>query len=98
MKKILSTALVVSCLLFQGCLQTAQMLQNQQRKLLSDEIQQTSVVLKQLDQTPNPERANQFSVFIPVQILNEIFKKADGLFFDPTDPNLKNARIVLESL
>jgi len=72
------------------------MLQDQERRLLSDQIQQTSVVLKELDQAPDPERASQFSVFVPVQMLNEIFKKADGLYFDP--PEIKDARIVLESL
>ncbi len=92
------SVVVVFCtgLCASSCLPIKKLQRQQESRLLRDQIQQTSQVLTQLDRTPDPERANQFSVFVPVTMLNEIFSKADDLYFDPSDPNLKNVRILLK--
>lgn len=93
MRHVYTTIVFGSCLLTTSCLPLKQLQMQQQANLLNAQIQQTSQVLAQLKKTPNPESASQFSVFVPVAALNEVFSKADGLSFEPQ--NLNNVRIVL---
>lgn len=76
-----------------GCLPIKQLQLQQQSNLLTTQIQQTSRVLTLLKTTPDPEHASHFSVFVPIQMLNNVFAQADNLYFDP--PDIKNTRIVL---